>query len=232
MYDGELNNDAPLLFDYDGDGEPEIFVHATEYEKRPEAGGSEWAYLYTFRDGAIVRYPPVANVDLSGTPVDVDHDGRPDLFTHAGVFVQGGPPDGCEPQQYAARFLVHSLADGSFSITDGVAKAYARKRCPAPPAAIDGLEDAACARLWASRPETLASERRRVAASCVETANGACDDETVAGSKAVHECHLRTGRLRRTPPVHAALTRRTVPLSASRRLTSPLSRSPATGVTR
>jgi hypothetical protein len=201
MYDGELQNDRPVLFDYDGDGEAEVYVHATEYEKSVAAGGQEWAVVYAFKDGAIVPYAPASNLDLFGKLTDADGDGRPDLHSHANINVASGPADACreELQQYAPDFLVHSLSDGRFSRTDDVARAYARKWCPARPAVIAGVEDAGCARLWANTPQKLESERARVAASCVEVDRAKCESGAHAPNE-VFECHLRSDAFAAEPP--------------------------------
>jgi hypothetical protein len=201
MYDGALSNDRPVLFDFDGDGEAEAYVHAIDQEKA-SLPGEEWATLYSFKGGEIVPYAPASKLALFGEPLDADRDGRLDFLTHAGIDIRSGPPDACgaEFQRYDPAFLVHSLPDGAFSMVDAAAKAYARKWCPGPPPAITDVESAGCARLWASTPQKLASERARVARSCIEMDPSKCDGRAKPASNEVYECHLRSDAFAAAPP--------------------------------
>ena len=136
-----------------------------------------------------------------GAPSDVDSDGRPDLLTHAGVLVLPTVPAACgipSPEGYSPTFLLHSLPSGAFSLSDDVAKKFARTWCSAAPTTIQGARDAGCARLWAT-PDRLASERARVVASCVEVDTKTCRGGPVPPPKGLG-CSLRTQAFDATPP--------------------------------
>jgi len=198
-FDGEQAHDLPRFYDYDGDGEPEVILHTRilsdgSVDERPTR-------LMTFRDGAIVPYARAEALELFGSAVDADRDGRPDFLTHAGIRVAGSaaPPCGREPvAPYAPAFLVHSLDGGGFSTTDAVAKEYAKSWCPSPPTSIRDPDDAGCARLWASTPESVTAEKARVAASCVDPGAKKCSVRLAANE--VEGCHLRSDAFAKTPP--------------------------------
>lgn len=143
-------------FDYDGDGTREIvLVVSGKYHE-----GETWAWgrVYTVAKGGVAPYPPAASVPFSSV-VDEDADGRPDLL--------GGEPyddvfenccSGFASQLEGPPLLAHALTDGSFSRTDGVAIAVAKRACPEPPKEIVAGGAAwdvgavhtavACAKLW------------------------------------------------------------------------------------
>jgi hypothetical protein len=52
-------------------------------------------------------------------------------------------------------FIAHALPNGAFSADDDEARAYAKRECPAPPAAIQSFRDVSCARLWGRSREEL-----------------------------------------------------------------------------
>ncbi len=144
------------VFDYDGDGTREIvLVVSGKYHE-----GETWAWgrVYTVAKGGVAPYAPAASLPFSSV-VDEDADGRPDLL--------GGEPyddvlenccSGFSSQLEGPALLAHSLPDGSFSRTDAVAVAVAKRACPQPPAEIvaggaswdvGAVHTAvACAKLW------------------------------------------------------------------------------------
>lgn len=172
---GERKANAPQLFDFDGDGVPELFL-ATD-EEGDEGHHARQVALLTYREGRVEHY-----LDHLGGPkdtqgrsaltfdalVDADGDGRPDLVTYAEYThslescASGFPTDFAEP-----RFVLHSLKNGRFSADDDAAKAYAKRFCPAPKTVIGSSEDAICARLWAKDAPAVAKARARVIASCL-----------------------------------------------------------------
>ena len=165
----------PVVFDWDGDGEPEIYVEL--HEQGDEGHRASQIEVLTFRSGAVAPYAQAQSLDVAGLE-DVDHDGRPDLLVYAGYddalsscgagFPYGWPP---------ARFVAHATASGDFSRDDAAAKAHARTWCPAPPATIGNSAAAICARLWARTPSDVARERARVARCTVK----ACEDDCSRG---------------------------------------------------
>lgn len=164
----------PRLFDFDGDGVPELFLSTDE--EGDEGHSARQIALLTYREGRVEPYldhlpgPKDAHGRSAlafDSLADVDADGRPDLVTYAGYThslescASGFPTDFAVP-----RFVYHSLKDGRFSSEDAEAKAYAMRFCPSPKPGITSSEDAICARLWAKDPASVARARKRVIASC------------------------------------------------------------------
>jgi hypothetical protein len=110
----------------------------------------ERSQVWTFRtadSGArIAPYPPATSFTPIGIQ-DVDTDGRPDLVVTFFGTGKDAPPT-------SRRFAAHSLADGSFSIKDAAAVAWAQKQCPSDPqldlSTFDGaVADAMiCSAIW------------------------------------------------------------------------------------
>lgn len=148
----------PVLFDFDGDGQPELFVR--QFDKEHEGASSDSAKLYTFRGGKVVEYPglPTTYDDME----DVDGDGRLDAIYHLYASVRVHPGSGFDFMSDGPALLAHSLPDGTFSTSDATAQTFARKGCPTSrgetaDAGTGDVEPELCARLWgASRAEALA----------------------------------------------------------------------------
>jgi hypothetical protein len=132
------------LYDFDGDGEPEVHVGASYGHE----GVSERSdALLTFKQGRIEPYAPAAKYGFEAMK-DVTGDGIPDLLTSVGLSGteqcgSGFPGDGS-----SMSFIAHALPGGSFSNVDAEARAFAKATCPKRPAAIKTLDDVQCARLW------------------------------------------------------------------------------------
>jgi len=168
------------FFDYDGDGEDEVFVRTTigTYDRVEQ----QQSGIFTFRgagpDGGkarIVPYPPASSLGIDTTR-DADDDGRPDLLVSIGP---ASAPVGI-------RLLAHSLPDGTFSMRDAVAVGWAQKQCPQDPkldlstkSASDFgqklADDIACALLWGHDKDLGAG----VAKACPRTAEVAAPDSGV-----------------------------------------------------
>jgi hypothetical protein len=171
IFDHDAQGESAVS-DLDGDGEEELVVPSKRGgDENPyrEAGG-----IWTFKDGHVKRYAP----GLTFSRVeDVDSDGRVDLVTTAPYQVD--VDRGClvvEESATGPPLLLHTLPDGGFSTGDGVAKDFALRRCPEPPAHLvltpDGglegdfepaFERIACARLWGKPDSEI---REQVAAEC------------------------------------------------------------------
>lgn len=108
-----------MLFDFDGDGDPEIGFDVEA--EGPEGDTSLYHHLYTFRDGAIKPYP----VPFTGRLEDIDKDGRPDLIREHNEIVKT-MCDAYEPVSGPA-VIAHALPNGTFSTTDKVAADHAKK---------------------------------------------------------------------------------------------------------
>jgi hypothetical protein len=162
----ETGEEDAHLFDFDGDGDPELFFKLVHrgYEDRIVR-----RIFVTARGGQVVPYgaaPP--RVDELR---DVDGDGRPDAV----VGVEHGAFKGCN---YCAgstlreTFLAHARSDGSFSFTDEAARAFVRERCPARPAGPlvhddDGhsWRNVACSRIWGVPRAVIVARLRAECAS-------------------------------------------------------------------
>lgn len=182
---GGLNNQS-AVFDYDGDGEAElVLVHGTSEHT---GSGNYTAAIYAFTKGKVSLYANAPDENIVGAS-DIDCDGRPDL-----TFV--APFDGttnCTSVHHMSalgpRLGAHSLPDGSFSLTDAVARAKARSECSERPRAFDEslLEDETdllwsvrCARLWGVPAPELEKRIRMLCKppgpddSCLSRSPGVC----------------------------------------------------------
>ncbi len=160
-------------FDYDGDGEPEVFVRvATE---RHGAASTAHGRVWSFRNGAVDVYAP-SRAWVVAAVRDVDGDGRPDLLTHERYVSEAPGPCGEAVHTALGPLLTaHSVGGGGFRLDDAAAKRADRERCPrmtdasevvatARDGAVDvaaTFERVACARLWGASVDAV---RRRVEA--------------------------------------------------------------------
>lgn len=132
------------LFDFDGDGSPEAWVH--EYTSVHEGEDEAKGVVYTKNNGQVVQLPGAMGWNVSAMQ-DMDGDGRPDLK----VIKYEGVAEG-----YAFPFRVeglpliaHSLAGGKFSLDDEVAKKHAKALCGASKKLAPPFErSAVCEQLW------------------------------------------------------------------------------------
>lgn len=174
-------------FDYDGDRVPEIAVrlHGHAHE------GASWTRgrIYAFKGGKLGVYEPAKNLDFDEL-IDVDGDGRPDAKTFAGyVDTLTACGSGFEYTVTGPSFIAHSLSNGTFSMTDEVAKAAAKKECPALPKPIvpkgeegdfeTAAKNAICARVWGADTHDILSQ---LDAACTKVAaSGQCKAGECAG---------------------------------------------------
>jgi hypothetical protein len=167
---------APVVFDYDGDGEPEavVILKIVDYEEGVGPSSSFHGRVWTVHAGAIRLYPPARSFIVKEIR-DVDGDGRPDIITHEpyvdSATINCGSGDGYSV--YGPTLLVHSLPDGTFSGSDAQAMLFAKRECavkPSPviliaehfqPEMVDlprSAKNVACARLWGADEQTLRAE--------------------------------------------------------------------------
>ena len=150
---GSISLSSLSAFDYDGDDDPEIVLEGNAADEGPDRHATE---AWTFHDGKIIPYAPLARVDILRVE-DLDADGRPDLIgpgpysrveamSGIGVSYPIAPPI----------LALHSLPGGTFSPSDTVARAFGRTHCPSKPA-LDFderlfpeavAEAVICARIW------------------------------------------------------------------------------------
>ena len=167
---------APVVFDYDGDGEPEavVVLKRGHYDEGVGPSNSFYGRIWTVHAGAIRLYPPARSFIVEEIR-DVDGDGRPDIITHEPyadlATINCGSGD--DYPVYGPALLVHSLPDGTFSLADTQAMLFAKRECavkPSPvilivqdfqPEMVDfprSAKNVACARLWGADEQTLRAE--------------------------------------------------------------------------
>jgi hypothetical protein len=151
------------LFDYDGDGEPEIFV-STSWAH--EGSGDMWSKMYTLRDGKLAPFGPYAPgfpLQAAGSDSglhDVDGDGRPDLEIQTELGSTTACISGFESRGFAPPLVAHARPDGSFSVTDEAAVRFTDGWCNVRPRRFRTGLDVACARL---QGEPVADVEKRLA---------------------------------------------------------------------
>ena len=110
-------------FDYDGDGDPEVLLVESDWEESEKHDIRRT--IKTLRSGKLANYPHAPPLHALSRMEDVDHDGRPDLYS-PGPYSKlmrpscGGGAD--EEPAVDPIFLFHSLGDGKFSAVDAVAQ--------------------------------------------------------------------------------------------------------------
>lgn len=210
--EGSVRVAEPVVFDFDGDGDPEVVLHA----ERNDSEGASYAQgrVWTFTEGGIFLYERAASFVVTGVE-DVDRDGRPDLkFSTPFSEMSESCGAGFEVHVAGPTFVAHSLADGSFNPDDAVARAYLARQCPRAPTALvvrggspSQLDDAAtalnvaCARAWGVDDASLITALR---ATC-----GQRDTERACQSCTDLELLERWARL--SPPTHLAPLRSPAP---------------------
>jgi hypothetical protein len=132
------------LYDFDGDGEPEVHVGASYGHE----GVSEQSdALLTFKNGRIEPYAPAAKYGFEAMK-DYTGDGIPDLSMSQPLSGTEDCGSGFPGDGSGHSFIAHALPDGGFSDDDAEARAFAKQRCPNRPTTLNDLNDVLCARLW------------------------------------------------------------------------------------
>lgn len=147
------------VFDWNGDGVAELAMPTDIADLAP-------IEIWTAVAGSPAPYAPAAGLSVR-TVHDVDADGRPDLlFTspYDGTLTVDGEVDVARlegPESGGFWLAAHARADGTFSVDDDAAVAFAKKGCPTDgfdepvPRDPGGMEASMrrarltrCARLW------------------------------------------------------------------------------------
>ena len=153
--------------DYDGDGADELVLGAKSWANG--GGSDQTASVLRAHSGHVEAYPVGFKYDGA---IDADGDGRIDLTTS--TFYSAAEP--CvglyETYRYGVPMLIHSLPNGAFSMSDDVARRWARKKCPDPPTPT---ADPSCRRLW-GEPVTRITQ----GLSTVDQCGGSSEQELVA----------------------------------------------------
>ncbi len=174
------------LFDFDGDGEEELIV--VGWDQTHEGPRDPGGVVVTFKGGAAALYGPAKDVPFFRAE-DVDRDGRPDLITYGPYRTHvPGRCNGTPAAAVGPALLAHSLPDGTFTMVDARAIAFAKQACEKPGFSVarddekrvdddQTFVNLACARLW-GMPEAQALQL--VDAAChVLVGESACKDSAL-----------------------------------------------------
>ncbi len=115
-------------FDWDGDGHDELVVRRRESYLD---GGESTAWIQTYSNSAIERFTELPDESREVFELrDADEDGRLDIVTR-GPHQRGPRESDCCSNVYSGgpMTLWHSLSDGTFTRSDGVALAHIREQC-------------------------------------------------------------------------------------------------------
>ncbi len=119
--------DPPVLFDFDGDGEMEIFLRVRGHYHE----GKSWSAsrIFTVKKGAIEEYAPAKGIAIEEMR-DVDGDGRPDLLGY-GAFdtILSGCCSGFEHRVTGPLLVIHTRPDGTFARDDEVTRGDRATKC-------------------------------------------------------------------------------------------------------
>jgi hypothetical protein len=150
--------------------------------------------LLTYKNGAIVEYPGLPKGVRSME--DVDADGRPDLVYFPYAQPRINSCSRLDLEAAGPAMLAHARPDGTFSLDDDAAVAYARRACsPSTPEAGRAPPEL-CARLsGASAADALAVLRQ----ACKPPAAG--DDGCQPVEGVCYDYNDRARLLRQAPPL-------------------------------
>ncbi len=164
--------DSQQAFDFDGDGEDEYILIGHDQTK--DGPRDPMAYIVEFKNNAVSMYPPAKDLPIFRVE-DVDRDGRLDFVSY-GPYRARVPArcNGAPAQVVGPAMLVHSLPNGTFSMTDDRSIAFAKQHCEKPGFTVarddekhvdddQTFVNIACARLWGMSEGQAVSA---VASSC------------------------------------------------------------------
>ncbi len=151
--DETTRSEVAAQFDFDGDGRDELVLDDLSHDN----GSPPFYSMEVLRaTGSVVEdYPVGFHVDQT---TDADGDGRPDFVTNT-YFSAGGKCAhgiGNASDILGVPLLVHSLPGGKFTMSDDVARRWAKRECPAAPTAFQSAVDVSCSRLWGRSADDIA----------------------------------------------------------------------------
>jgi hypothetical protein len=181
--------DTQSDYDFDGDGEDEFI--AIGHDQTKDGPRDPMAYIVELKNGTAQPYPPAKDLPIFRVE-DVDRDGRPDFVSY-GPYRARVPArcNGAPSQVVGPPMLVHSLPNGTFSMTDEKAMSFVKQHCEKPGFTVARDDDKhvdddqtfiniACARLWGmSEAQAVSSVAQscnaiRGEAACKDSALTAC----------------------------------------------------------
>jgi len=149
--------------------------------------------LFALNGGRITPYEPAKDL-LVEELIDFDGDNHLDVVTF-GPYDVGAEScaSGFGYRISGPQLLAHQLADGTFSMTDTAAQAFAKKSCPKPPSKLLVMENGypdmsvasrnvACSALWGATKEAVGRKVRAECAALPPTPSDcsqACDLQTL-----------------------------------------------------
>jgi formylglycine-generating enzyme len=154
-----------FLYDFDGDGDPEVFYRSTF--KAEEWDPPSYSMLLTFNRGKVVPFGPYrTHAWLAEAEVrmeDVTGDSRPDLLAERKLGKLTDLASGFEYDARSPVFLFESLPSGQFSATTSNAQKAALKWCPEQPPLnqIGHIGHVVCARIRGGAVADLRARLRR-----------------------------------------------------------------------
>jgi hypothetical protein len=139
-------------FDFDEDGRDELVLDDSSWNNGDSRDYSVEVLRAT--SGAVESYAVGLGFDAT---TDADGDGRPDFVTttfFSAPGTCGGP--GRPPDILGVPLLIHSLPGGKFTMSDDIARRWAKRECPTAPTAARAGTDPSCARLWGRSVDEIA----------------------------------------------------------------------------
>ncbi|HEX7452106.1 MAG TPA: hypothetical protein VF294_07465, partial [Polyangiaceae bacterium] len=160
---------SPLqIYDYDDDGKDELIV---SYDLKAVPAGVSPAHppsIWSYSESGVASYAATPAPGPGGTSTEhLDFDMRPDIGDY-GAYVAWLDSDcglkQCPSRITGPRFFSHSLPDGSFSRSDGAAKAALKRACPKKPEnivvdnATQTAKNVVCARVFGASIDAVSAQ--------------------------------------------------------------------------
>jgi hypothetical protein len=161
--DETTRSEVAAQFDFDGDGRDELLLDDMFHDN----GSPPFFSMEVLRaKGSVVEdYPVGFHVDQT---TDADGDGRPDFVTNTYFSAAGKCAHGTgnAADMLGVPLLVHSLPGGTFTMSDDVARRWAKRECPTAPRALQSTVEVSCSRLWGRAADEIARDAPDATQDC------------------------------------------------------------------